>query len=138
MATVEPIRVDGLRDFQAALKAGEDGAQKALRLVLNDGADIVVQGARRQVPRRSGRARGSLKAQSSQRLVRVKGGGARAPHYPWLDFGGRVGRARSVHRPFLREGRYIYRSYYDRRPEILRILGLGLERLARDAGFEVH
>jgi len=91
------------------------------------------------VPRRSGRARGSVRSRSTQTFARITGGGAKAPHYPWLDFGGRVGRRGSIQRPFLTEGRYIYRSYYDlqARGEFERVMVAELLRVVRSAGIEV-
>lgn len=132
-----PIRVKGLRDFQAALKQMDGESQKMLRLVLNDAAEVVATGARRLVPRSSGRAAASLKVASSQREAKVKGGGARASYYPWLDFGGRVGVNKSVHRPFLRQGRFIFPTYSARRAWVLQRLERGLVKLAEDAGLEV-
>lgn len=130
----QPVSVDGLRDLQAALKAGDGESQKQLRLVLNDSAEVVAGGARRLVPTRSGRARGSVRSTSSQREARVSGGGARAKHYGWLDFGGSVGRRRSVHRPFIREGRYIYATYGRRRAWVLERLATGLGDLIERTG----
>lgn len=131
-----PIEIDGLREVQAALKAGDGESQKQLRVVLNDAAEVVVGGARGLVARRSGRARASLRAQSSQREARVVGGGGRAKHYPWLDFGGnRRGRGGGIaRRPFLRDGRYIYATYNRRRPWILDRLAKGLEALIERTG----
>jgi hypothetical protein len=68
------------------------------------------------VPRRTGRAGGTIKAASTRTEARVSEGGARAPYMPWLDFGGRVGRKNSVKRPFLKEGRYIWKSFGAHRP----------------------
>jgi hypothetical protein len=59
------------------------------------------------------------------------------PHYPWLDFGGRVGRAKSVHRPFLPGGRFIYPGYTRNRPEIQQRLLAALLQVAEQAGAQV-
>jgi hypothetical protein len=83
-----------------------------MRVAFNGAANIVVQGAVPLIPTLTGKSRASVKARSTQTAVRVVGGGPKAPQYPWLDFGGRVGRNRSVHRPFHADGRYIYHSYY--------------------------
>lgn len=135
----EPIRIEGLREFSRDLKRLNDGLPKVLRLALNAGADVVVAYARPRIPSRSGRAAGSLKAQSTRTLVRVSAGGARAPYYPWLDFGGAVGRRRSVRRPFLQEGRYIYKGYFEARDsgEFAAALEKALVEVAREAGIEV-
>lgn len=135
----DPIKITGLREFQRQLKDIDGESQKALRRVNNDAADVVVAGARRLVPvGPNRRARGSIRAQSSQREARVTGGGARAPYYPWLDFGGAVGRGRSIRRPFLKDGRYIYATYSARRRWILVRLEEGLTELAKGAGLAVE
>lgn len=134
---IEPIKIEGLRDFQAALKRMDGESQKQLRLVLNDSADVVTSGARRMVASRSGKARGSIKSASSQREVRIKGGGAKAPYYPWLDFGGRVGRSNSIKRPFLKDGRYIYATFNARRSWFLERLEKGLSEMVRASGMDV-
>jgi hypothetical protein len=79
-----------------------------------------------------------VKAKSTRTAVRVAGGGARVPYYSWLDFGGRVGRGRSVQRPFLRQGRYIYRAYFANRDRFGEMLEDVLVDVARQAGMEVE
>lgn len=131
-----PVAVHGLRELQAALKAADGESQKQLRLVLNDAAEVVAGGARRLVPARTGRARGSVRSTSSQREARVSGGGARAKYYGWMDFGGtRLGRGGGkATRPFLKDGRYIYATYNRRRPWVMERLGKGLADLIDRAG----
>lgn len=135
----EPIRIDGLRKFSRDLKKIDNELPKALRLALNEAADLVVSDARPRVPKRSGRAARSLKARSTRTAARVQGGGNRAVYYPWLDFGGRVGKGLAVRRPFFKEGRYIYRSYFDLKEsgEFQETLHRALLDVARRAGVEV-
>ena len=135
----DPISVVGLRELQAALKAVDGEAQKELRVIGNDAAEVIVSGAQRLVPRRSGRARGSIRAQSSQREVRISAGGGRARHYAWLDFGGdRAGRGGGIaSRPFLRKGRYLYVTYDRRKGALRERLVKGLTAVAERAGLEV-
>lgn len=143
MADLVRIKVDGLRELQASLKALDGESQKQLRLALNDAVGIVVRTAGPRVPTVSGRARGSIKPASSQREARIQAGGSRAPYYPWLDFGGRTGRGRtgprtgSVNRPFLKEGRYLWAAYADQQPAIARMLEQRLGDVARGAGLDV-
>ena len=111
MSMTDPIKVEGLRQFVKDLKTIDRELPKMLRKAFNAAADIVVQDTRPRVPSRSGRAKGSIRAASTQTRVRVKAGGRRAPYYPWLDFGGRVGRNKSIRRPFYKEGRYLYNTY---------------------------
>jgi hypothetical protein len=130
----DQIRVQGLREFQAKLKAADGESQKLLRVVLNDAAEIVVKEANSLVPRRTGNAAASIKAQSSQREGRVRAGGAKVPYYAWLDFGGRVGRSRSVVRPFMKSGRYIYPAAQDKRDAVADRLEESMTELAKKVG----
>jgi hypothetical protein len=65
------------------------------------------------------------------------GGGSKAPYYPWLDFGGRVGRRHATVRPFLEHGRYIYNAYFRSRGEFEKALEGALVDVAERAGLEV-
>lgn len=133
----EVVKIEGLREFQASLRKIDGQAQKQLRLVLNDAAEVIVTGAQGLVPSRTGRARASIKAQSSQREAKVKAGSAKAPYYPWLDFGGSVGRANSVKRPFIKDGRYLYPTYERRRSWFAERLSKGLVTLVESSGLAV-
>jgi hypothetical protein len=131
------IEVRGLRELQAALRRIDGQSQKELRVVLNEAAKVVSELAAQRMPRRSGRAAASLKARSGQREAAVQGGSARVPYYAWLDFGGSVGRKGSVHRPFLRDGRYMYPAYRDRKATVQEKMEEGLAALVRKSGLEV-
>jgi len=133
----DAVRIDGLREFQRGLKAMDRDLGKAVRVAFNDAADIIVRDARPKVARRSGKAAGSVKVRSTQTSARVSGGGGRAPYYPWLDFGGRVGRRHQTKRPFLPRGRYIYAAYDRRRGEFVEGMSDALVAVARSAGIEV-
>lgn len=134
---VDPIKIGGLREFQAALRQMDGETQKRLRVVLNTAADIDVAAAARRVPTRSGRARASIRAQSSQREAKVVGGSKKVPYYGWLDFGGRIGRNQKTRRPFLQAGRFVYPAFVANRDAIYQALADGLADLARDAGLDV-
>jgi hypothetical protein len=133
----DPVKIQGLREFRNQLRDLDAGLPKALRLAFNRAAQIVVDEAQPRVPTRTGRARGSVKVRSTRMQARVQGGSRRVPYYPWLDFGGRVGRRRSVSRPFLKEGRYIYRAYFDNREKFVEGLTEALVQVAAEAGLEV-
>lgn len=137
MADIDPIKITGLVEFQRALRALDAELPRALRLAHNQAAEVVVEWARPRVPTTSGRARASVRATSSQRDARVTGGGARVPYYPWLDFGGRVGRQKSIKRPFLSGGRYIYPGYTRNRDQVEGVLLAALLEVCRRAGVEV-
>jgi hypothetical protein len=131
------VKITGLREFNKRLKALDAGLPKATRLALNDAGDVIVDDARPRVPSRSGRARRTVRARSTRTKVRVAGGGSRAPYYPWLDFGGRVGPGRSVRRPVLNRGRYIYAAFDRHRDEFVDVLDKRLREVADDAGLQV-
>lgn len=134
----DAIKIDGLSKFQRDLKKIDSDLPKALRIALNQAADVVVGYARPRVPKKTGRAGASIKARSTRTQVRVSEGGNRAPHMPWLDFGGAVGRRRSVRRAFLKEGRFIYKAYFDNQAEFVEILENSLLDVVKQAGIEVE
>lgn len=133
----EAIRVEGLRQFTKALKDLDLELPKAMRHANNAVASIVVDAARPKIPVKTGKARKSLKAKSTRTAVRVSAGGKRAPYYGWLDFGGSTGIKRSVRRPFLEEGRYIYPEYSGSRGKVLEAMVSAYTTVARDAGLDV-
>lgn len=137
----EPIRVHGLRELSRDLKRLDADLPKALRVALNGAADLVVGRVRPQIPKRTGRAAGSLRAGSTRTAARVRAGGARARYYPWLDFGGaRRGRGGGIaRRPFLKDGRYIYEGYFRLKAsgEFQTALESALLDVCRQAGVEV-
>lgn len=136
--SIAKIDVKGVREFQKALKEMDAGLPKMLRLVHNEAATMVIDWARPRVPSKTGRARASLKARSSQREGRVAIGGNRAPWVPWLDFGGEGRRpGRPPARPFLKSGRFVYRALEVKRAEVTEVMAAGYATLARDAGLDV-
>lgn len=138
MATVEAIKITGLREFVRDMKTLDSSLPKVIRLASNDSADIVVGYAQPRVPTLSGKARRTVKAKSTTREVRVVGGSARgAPYYPWLDFGGRVGKNHSVRRPYYGDGRYLYPALAAKREEFHAALTKALIAVCAEAGIEV-
>lgn len=137
MALVDPIRVDGLREFSRNLRKIDAELPKALRVSFNRAAQLVIDYAQPKVPRRSGRAARTVKARSTRSAVRVAAGGPRVPYFPWLDFGGRVGPGRSVSRPYRKEGRYLWAGYAARRDQVAKVLDEELRRVASSTGWDV-
>lgn len=133
----DAIKVEGLAEFSRNLKALDRELPKALRVAFNGAADIVVKDARPRVPTKTGKAKASIKARSTQTAARVVAGSKAAPYYPWLDFGGRTGRKRSIHRPFLAKGRYIYNAYFTNQKRFADLVESSLLDAARQAGVEV-
>lgn len=131
------VEITGLKELRAQLRAADAALPKQIRVALNSASELVIDYARPRVPQRSGRARGSLKVRSSQTQARIAAGGRTAPYYPFLDFGGRVGRGKSVERPFYTEGRYIYPGLRQNRDKITQAMSDALTELLTGAGFEV-
>jgi hypothetical protein len=135
------IHVSGLREFQRGLKGIDKNAPKGLRTAGNEAAGIVVKEAKPRVPQgpnKGGHALSSVRASSTRTAARVSGGSKKFPYYAWLDFGGRVGRNNSVHRPFVKEGRYIWPAFVDKRPQVQDELHKALVEVARAAGVEIR
>jgi hypothetical protein len=134
----ERIRIDGLRQFQKAVRDADAALPKQIRLILNEAAQEVIDYAKPRVPRRTGKAAASIKARSSQRAVRIAVGGTKAPYYPWLDFGGE---GKRHHKPppreFIKAGRYLYPGLAARRDEVTAIMARGMTELAKSAGLDV-
>lgn len=131
------VAVEGLAEFNSALRKLDKEAPKGLRLALNEGANLLVSKTKPKIPRKTGAAAGSIRARSTRTSARVAVGGSKAPYYPWLDFGGRTGRGGSVERKFYKEGRYVYPTLREIRPEIIDELNSQIRSVARGAGLEV-
>lgn len=131
------IGVEGLNEFTRALKKLDSDLPKMVRIANNSAADLLIKKTRPLIPSRTGKARNSLKAQSTRASARITVGGPKAPYYPWLDFGGATGRKKSVVRPFYKEGRYIYPTLRKYRDEIAAQQYQSLADVARQAGLEV-
>lgn len=137
MSIIEPIKVDGLAKFSRDLRKLDNDLPKALRIANNEAGQLIVNYARPRVPKDSGKAAGTVKAKSTRTEGRVQGGSARYPYYAWLDFGGRVGRNKSVSRPFIKSGRYLYAGLSSQFGDIMQVLNDALIDVAKQAGIEV-
>lgn len=134
----EKIRVEGLAQISRAINRVDKEAAKQLRLVGNSAAALLIEKTRPEIPSVSGRARGSLKAQSTRTSARVAVGGSKAPYYPWLDFGGegRI-KGRPAKREFIKGGRYLYPTLAKQAGPIGKLLQEGIIATAQGAGLEV-
>lgn len=135
--TVDAVRIEGFRELRNALRALGRDAPKALRVAGNEAAQLVVDNARPRVPRRSGKAAGSIKAKSTQTATKIASGGRAAPYMPWLDYGGAVGRNDTARRPFVADGRYVYPAYRAVKDDFGRVLNAAVKRIADEAGLEL-
>ncbi len=129
------VKVEGLDDLRRALrKAGDKVTGKALGQAGKSAADIVAQAARPKVPVKTGRAASTLRAVVANGGGAVAFGGPRAPYAGFLDYGGAVGRDRSVTRTVVKGGRYVLPTLADRRDEVVRIYEELVDDALRGAG----
>ena len=128
------VTVEGLDELRKGLRKADKGVAKELGQAGKKAADIVAAAARPKVPSRSGKARASLRAVVVNGGGGVKGGGPRAAYYSWLDFGGSVGRKKSVYRQVIREGRYIYPTLAEKRDEVIKTYEELVDDALRKAG----
>lgn len=135
---VDVVAIAGLAEFRRSLRALDAAAPRALRVAGNQAAALVVDAARRPVPTRSGKAKASIKARSTQSAVKIASGGRAAPYMPWLDYGGKVGRNNTASRPFIADGRYVYPGYREVRGQFEGLLRTALQTIADDAGLELE
>lgn len=133
----ETIRVDGLKELNIALRKVDRDAPRELASELSGISTHVMNRARPKVPRISGDAAASIKVRKKAKGSMLAIGGARAPYMPWLNFGGSVGRSKSIHRPMVKPDYFIYRTLSEEKSTIDRMLNSALERMGRRAGFEV-
>jgi hypothetical protein len=136
MAEGASIKITGLKELNKALKKGSAELPKKVRLALNDAASDIAKGAADKVPKRTGKAASTYKARSTRTASRVVMGGSKAPYTPWLDFGGRVGKNKSVVRKFYSDGRYLFPTLGKQKPEFSEKLLKLLVEIAKEAGFE--
>lgn len=135
MSPVDPIRIDGLKEFVGNLKRLDSDLPKVLRVAFNAAGATIVNEARAGVPVKTGAARASLKMKSTQKEAKIVGGSKKVPYYPWLDFGGQI--PRGPKRPFIKDGRYIYAAYFRHRDEFAGLVEKALLDAAHAAGVEV-
>lgn len=130
------VKITGLRETVAAFKQVDAGLPKEMRLEFLGVARHVVGVVQQRMPHRTGTAQSSVVPRASQKGAGIAIGGARAEYAPWLDFGGAVGRKKSVIRPFIREGRYLYPAIVESNDEIQAAADAAVKHVAEQAGFE--
>lgn len=128
------IRVDGLAEFQRAVRYADRAYAVELRKGLNESAEIVAKAAAPRVASLTGRLRASLKPRSTQREGRVVMGSNTVPYAGWWEFGGAVGINKSVVRDRVPQGRALYPAFVEQRAQVERVAERVLNRTADRAG----
>lgn len=134
------LHVEGLTELKRALKAMDVAAPKEMQQGLKAIAGHVATVAGSKVPRRTGRAGRSYVARTKGAGVGIGIGGPRAPHAPWLDFGGNVRRwgtaGKPITRPRVEGGRYLYPTIEAEMPATEAKLTALLGAVARTHGLD--
>jgi hypothetical protein len=134
------VEIRGLKEVRAALRRLGGNVPQATRSAAERAAQLVIDHAKPRVPvgpARAGHARDTMRVVDAGGRFFVTAGDAAHSYYPWLDFGGRVGRRKSVKRTYIKEGRYIFPAYSAVYPQIEGVMADALRDAARSAGLEV-
>lgn len=133
------VEFEGIGKFKKALKSVADDLPRELQAEFKEVAVFIAGQIASVVPRgESGKARASVKPRATQTGASIRAGGASAPYMPWLDYGGKVGRNKSIVRPFISTGRYVYPTILGEREVIESAAEHAIVSVAKKAGFESH
>lgn len=104
------VKARGLDGFRHELEVAEDRLVEGVRSLMSELADEGADDAR-------SRARRGQKTGASMNSIRAMGPVIRAgddvPWYGFADFGGRVGIKRSIHRTYIKGGRWLFPAIRD-------------------------
>lgn len=120
-------QIDGLRETQKALKALGESTKKELKSTHLEAAQIVVNGALRIAPVRTGALAASMRAAATMTSGKVRIGNASVPYAGVIHFGWPLRRIKP--QPF------IYDSLDGRRNAVAQLYAERLETLSRRYGF---
>lgn len=132
------IVVRGLPELRRAFAKVDESLPRELKVRFLKIAELVAGHARSRAPHLTGRAQSSIKARGSTRGASIAFGGTAAPYYAWLDFGGRVGRNRSIQRDMIPGGRYVYPAIAEQSKATAQAAEDAVNDVARKAGFETR
>jgi hypothetical protein len=145
--TTPRVEVRGLRELSSAFRKVDGEIPKELQREFKGIAQAVVDQARPKVPRKSGKAAGSIKPRATQKGAGIAFGGSAAPYYPWLDFGGgkvgvvgiqRGGSTGASKRPVVKGGRYVYPAIMAMKDETTEAVDKAVKHAADRAGFDTE
>lgn len=130
---IRGVQVEGLNKFARSMRKVDATFPARMRAGLNLAAAEVAAEARSRVPKKSGTLAGTIRPSSTTRQARVSMGGKRAPYAGFIEFGGNVGRKKSVHREFIPGGRYLFPAFKDKRKQVEVLLAATLKRLIEES-----
>jgi preprotein translocase subunit SecD len=115
------LEIDGLRQVQKAMRSFSDDSRNDMKETHRRAGQIVVDGAARYVPVRSGALLASLRSAPTQRQGRVRVGSAAVPYAGPIHFGWP---ARQI-----KPNPFIYEVLDDRRQEVYAIYAQRISEL---------
>ena len=133
-------KITGVKELNLAFRAVDTELPKELRVEFLVIAQKVATRVRAAMPWVTGEAASSVTAGATQRTAYVQegiNGGPKKDYVPWLDFGGEVGRNKSVSRPFIAGGRYLYPIAASEEDASGQAAIDAVERVAKRAGLDV-
>ena len=130
------VKVTGVAEFNAALRRADKAAKEKLQAAGREAAGLVASFAEGRIERLSGAAARSIRILSATGATKVSGGDTNTPYFAWLDFGGRVGRKKSVRRRFIKSGRYIVPGYAENQEKINEILTNAVRAAFEQSGIQ--
>lgn len=140
MAQNQAVHVEGLKELRRALGQVDKQLPKNLRGRLKKIGDKVADRARQRMPKRTGRAAGSVKAGVSGNTAYVQTGKKTVPWASWLDFGGTLRptgrRFNTQTRPRIKGGRYVFPAIEEMKPQTEREALEAFEETARELGLK--
>lgn len=134
------VKATGLKEAKAATAKLKTSAPLRLKIGSRKAADLIARTARGRMPTgpgRNGHIKPTVKVSSVGGAPGVVAGDKSHPYMAFLDFGGRVGPKRRVHRPYFKGGRYVWKAYSDKSKEVERIIDDELVELGRDMGWDL-
>ena len=144
-APLAGFRVTGLRELRKAMRDAEAGSQKHLQRRFKSVATLVASAiASRVTVGPTGHAAASVRPRATATSAGIVAGGPSAPYFPWLDFGGSVGRGHrpgdpwsgAVKRYNPKGGIWIYPTIAEMGGVIEHEAGQGIADALEDAGWE--
>ena len=133
------VEVSGVERVRTALELLEREAAAQLDEVGNATAEAVARRTRLVMPmgpQPGGHAKSSVEVTRFPGMhAEVSEGGPRWPYVGFLDFGGNVGRHHSVHRTWVKRGRYLFPSWAAVRPEVEPSMHEHLREACRRSGW---
>jgi hypothetical protein len=136
-AGIQPVRVEGLAEFQRALKAMDDKLPRELSKANKAAAEMVATKARAKASAQGGvaaKAAPNIKAAAEQRRSKITIGGPKAPYGLGAEFGGQGRPSTMQFKPHRgREGYALYPTIRDTETEFMELYGKALDELTRRA-----